>query len=88
MKAHVFISGFVQGVGFRHFIRKEAGKLGLSVLVQNLPASPAGGQGGPDGRVEALLEGPKDKIDKMIALCRKGPFLAKVEDVVVEWVSV
>lgn len=77
MKAHVFISGFVQGVGFRHFIRKEAGKLGLWVSVQNLP----------DGRVEALLEGEKENIDKMIALCRKGPFLAEVEDVVVEWIK-
>lgn len=77
-QAHVYISGFVQGVGFRHFIRKEAGKLGLLVSVQNLP----------DGRVEAILEGQKDKIDKMIVLCKKGPFLAEVEDVTVEWISV
>lgn len=83
MKAHVYISGFVQGVGFRHFIRREMARLGLLGWVQNLPA---GRQGGPDGRVEAVFHGPKEDIEKMIALCRKGPFLAEVEDVTVEWI--
>jgi len=75
--AHVFISGFVQGVGFRHLLRKEMAKLGVLGSVENLP----------DGRVEALFEGSIEDINKMIALCRKGPFLAEVKDVVVEWIK-
>lgn len=69
-KAHVFISGYVQGVGFRHFVRKNAEKLGLKGFVHNLE----------DGRVEALFEGPKKEVDKMIAICQKGPFLSSVKN--------
>lgn len=75
MQAHVFISGMVQGVGFRHFVRREAQKLGLTGWVRNLP----------DRRVEALLAGSKNNIEKAIVVCRKGPFLAEVEDVQVLW---
>ncbi|OGH17671.1 MAG: acylphosphatase [Candidatus Levybacteria bacterium RIFCSPHIGHO2_02_FULL_37_10] len=75
MKAHVVISGFVQGVGYRHFIRSNAQKLGLTGWVANVP----------DGKVEVLFQGPKEKIEEVILLCRKGPFLAEVEDVDVEW---
>lgn len=75
MQAHVFISGFVQGVGYRHFVKKNAKGLGLTGWVKNLP----------DGRVEAAFEGPKEKLEQMIALCKKGPFISEVEDVTVEW---
>ena len=75
MKAHVVISGFVQGVGYRHFIRSNAQKLGLTGWVANVP----------DGKVEVLFQGPKEKIEEVILLCRKGAFLAEVEDVDVEW---
>lgn len=74
-QARVLISGFVQGVGFRHFVRNKALESGLTGWIRNLP----------DGRVEAVLQGSKEKIEEMIRLCRKGPFLAEVEDVVVEW---
>lgn len=73
--AHILISGFVQGVGFRHFVRNKASELGLTGWVRNLP----------DGRVETLFQGSKEKIEEMIRFCRKGPFLAEVEDVVVAW---
>lgn len=75
MKARVVISGFVQGVGYRHFVRSNAQKLGLTGWVKNLVG----------GRVEALFQGSKENIEEMIELCRKGPFLAEVEDVWVEW---
>lgn len=75
MQAHVFISGFVQGVGFRHFIRSKAVELDLTGFVQNLP----------DGGVEAVLQGSKEKVEKMIGLCRKGPFLSNVENIEVRW---
>jgi acylphosphatase len=71
MRAHVFISGFVQGVGFRYFVRKNAEKLGLTGYVRNLP----------DGRVEALFEGSKKGVDKMVSICRKGPFLSSIKNI-------
>lgn len=74
-QCHLFISGFVQGVGFRHLIRSKANELGLRGWVKNVP----------DGSVEVLLQGDKSSIDEMIRLCRKGPFLSEVEEVKVEW---
>lgn len=73
--AHIFISGFVQGIGFRQFIKKNAEEHGLAGWVRNLT----------DGRVEAVLKARKEDVEKMIMLCRKGPFLAEVENVEVRW---
>lgn len=75
MVAHIFISGFVQGVGFRAFLKHNALKLGLTGWIKNLP----------DNRVETVLQGRIKDIEKVILLCRKGPFLSEVKDVVVEW---
>lgn len=75
MQAHVFVSGFVQGVGFRQFVKKTAIRLNLKGWVKNLP----------DGRVEAIFQGDKNSIEKMIEECDKGPFLAEVKNIVVEW---
>lgn len=74
-QARIFVSGFVQGVGYRHFVRKKAQGLGLKGWVRNLP----------DRRVEAVLQGSKESIEKAIAECKKGPFLSEIEDVQVEW---
>jgi acylphosphatase len=73
--AHVFISGFVQGVGYRQFVKKHAEELGLTGWVKNLP----------DGRVEAVFQGEKKLIEQLIEFCKKGPFMAEVEDVEVGW---
>lgn len=75
MVARVFVSGFVQGVGYRHFVRQKALELGLKGWVKNLP----------DGKVEALFIGSKENIEKAISQCKKGPFLSEVEDVGVKW---
>ncbi|MDP3988381.1 MAG: acylphosphatase [Candidatus Levybacteria bacterium] len=87
--AHIFVSGFVQGVGYRHFVRSSAQKLGLTGWVANVQdgkACPQRQQTGlRGGRVEALFQGSKENIEKMIQLCRKGPFLSEVENVEVEW---
>lgn len=72
---HIFISGFVQGVGFRQFVKRNARKLGLTGWVKNLP----------DGKVECLFEGEKEMIERMIEICKKGPFLSEVKDVKVKW---
>jgi acylphosphatase len=74
-QAHVWISGFVQGVGFRRFVRHHALKFSLTGWVRNLP----------DNRVEVLFQGSKKQIEKVIAVCRKGAFLSEVKDISVEW---
>lgn len=73
--ARALISGFVQGVGYRAFVKKHATELGLTGWVKNLP----------DGRVEALFQGDKKVIEQIIELCKKGPFMAEVANVAVEW---
>ena len=70
----VRISGRVQGVGFRDWTQRKATELGLSGWVRNL----AGGE------VEALFSGPPDVVDQMLAAVRRGPQLARVDDVKVE----
>jgi acylphosphatase len=39
----------------------------------------------PDGRVEVLVQGSKEAIEKLIKFCEKGPFLAEVKSVAVTW---
>lgn len=74
----VFISGFVQGVGFRHFIRSKAKELRLTGWVRNLP----------DGSVEAIFQGNKSSIEEIIKDCKKGPFLSEVESLEIKWENV
>lgn len=70
-KAHILISGQVQGVGFRYFVKGKLAELGVSGSIENLP----------DGRVEAEFEGEESKVKEMIEWCREGPPLAKVSRV-------
>ena len=74
-RAHVLISGKVQGVFFRASTQDEALRLGLKGWVRNLP----------DGRVEAVFEGDKKAIEEIIKWCHEGPPWAKVKEVKVEW---
>lgn len=73
--AHIMIRGFVQGVGYRKWARKIAQNKGLTGWVRNLP----------DGSVEVLLQGAKERIEKVLAEYKKGPFLSDVEDIDVLW---
>jgi acylphosphatase len=68
---HVFVAGMVQGVFYRSWTEQTACGLGLAGWVRNLP----------DGRVEAVFEGNKKAVEKMLELCRKGPPHARVERV-------
>jgi acylphosphatase len=70
IRLHVFISGRVQGVRFRENTLKKAKGLGVFGWVKNLP----------DGRVEAVFEGQKEKVEKMLEWSKRGPFFAKVTD--------
>ena len=67
----MIVSGHVQGVGYRVACAREAGDAGLAGRVRNLP----------DGRVEAVFEGPADRVDALVAWCRRGPRSAVVRDV-------
>jgi acylphosphatase len=70
----IFISGKVQGVFFRAFIQENAQNLGLTGYVKNLD----------DGRVEAVLEGYENDVNKMIELCKRGPVSSKISDIEIE----
>lgn len=74
-QAHIKIFGFVQGVGFRQFVKQHAQQHGVTGWVKNTS----------HGTVEAVFQGSKEKIGEMITLCKKGPMLAKVERVKVGW---
>ncbi len=74
-RAHVFIKGHVQGVGFRHFTKTNARQHKIEGWVKNLA----------DGRVEAVFEGEEEQVRKMIDLVHEGPRASRVSDVDVEW---
>ena len=74
-RARIVVRGRVQGVFFRAETRDRARSLGLSGWVRNVP----------DGSVEAVFEGDRDRIDSILEWCRRGPGFAEVEDVEVAW---
>ncbi|CAN5349655.1 acylphosphatase [soil metagenome] len=73
-RVHVFVSGTVQGVGFRQAVLDKANELDVTGWVKNLP----------DGRIEAVLEGPRDDVYRVVGLCRAGPQGAQVSGVQVD----
>jgi len=75
VRAHVFVSGRVQGVFFRSETRYEARLRGVKGWIRNLP----------DGRVEAIFEGEEEAVKELIEFCRRGPPGAKVTKVDVKW---
>lgn len=75
VRAHLFISGVVQGVGYRYHTRRQGQLLGLSGWVRNLD----------DGRVEAVVQGPREKVEELIKWCYRGPSEARVSDIAVTY---
>lgn len=69
-RVRVVVSGRVQGVGYRQSAADEAERLGVNGWVRNLP----------DGRVEVVAEGDEAAIDALVAWCKRGPRLARVEE--------
>lgn len=67
----LMISGRVQGVGFRHYTRTNAGDLGIKGWVRNLD----------NGDVEALIQGPEEKLESMLEKLKSGPMPARVDHV-------
>ena len=74
-RAHVVVTGRVQGVFFRSETRDRASSLGLGGWVRN----------NGDGSVEAVFEGDAERVETMVDWCRRGPAHAHVDDVQVAW---
>jgi acylphosphatase len=62
-RVRVLVEGRVQGVGFRYGAYREAGRLAVSGWARNLP----------DGRVEAVYEGPRQAVEEMLSWTKRGP---------------
>jgi acylphosphatase len=75
VRAHVFVSGRVQGVFFRQTTQLKAQSLGVKGWIKNLF----------DGRVEAIFEGEENAIKELVDFSRKGPRGALVTDFSVDW---
>jgi acylphosphatase len=71
IKAHIFVEGKVQGVVYRSWVKRMAEELKVNGWVKNLD----------DGRVEAIFEGLRDKVDEIVELCKEGSPNAKVDHV-------
>ena len=67
----LYITGTVQGVFFRGFIKENAERHNVKGFVRNLD----------DGRVEIFLEGDSDNVNKMVILCEKGPKHSQIRKV-------
>lgn len=73
-RAHMLVSGMVQGVFFRYHTRELAQRLGVHGWVRNTR----------DGQVEAVFEGEKEVVERMLNFCRRGPSGARVTNVEVK----
>jgi acylphosphatase len=74
-RAHVFVSGRVQGVFFRQKTKQQADSLGVNGWVRNLP----------DGRVEAVFEGEEEAVKALVEYCHHGPSYARVTNIDASW---
>ena len=68
---HVSVTGRVQGVFFRAWMREQAAELGVTGWVRNCP----------DGRVDSHVEGEQAAVEQIVERLRRGPPAARVEDV-------
>ena len=75
IRAHVFIEGRVQGISYRYWTKKTATSLGLTGWAKNLA----------DGRVEAVFEGARKEVEDMIKKLKRGPMLAGVKHIDINW---
>jgi acylphosphatase len=74
-RAHVFVSGLVQGVFFRQKTKQEAESRDVNGWIRNLP----------DGRVDAVFEGEEQAVKELVDYCRHGPSHARVTNIDVLW---
>lgn len=74
-RAHLFISGIVQGVGYRYFAIRKADAYSVNGFARNLV----------DGRVEVVAEGERGLVEQFVKDLRNGPISAHVTDIRIEW---
>lgn len=67
----LYVSGTVQGIFFRAFVKENAERYNVKGFVRNLE----------DGRVEVFLEGNADDVNKMVELCKKGPKHSQIQKI-------
>ncbi len=75
--AEVHVSGYVQGVGYRMFAKRNADALGLKGYVVNLR----------DGRVKILVGGLREDVDTYLIKLHEGPRLSSAKNLSVEWIE-
>jgi acylphosphatase len=73
-RAHIIVTGLVQGVNYRYHTRQTALGLNVTGWVKNLP----------DGSVQGCFEGEEADVTALVTWCREGPDWARVEDAAVE----
>lgn len=69
------VHGYVQGVGYRYFVRRQAAALGLRGYVRNLV----------NGDVEVVAEGDRSRLEQLLHVLERGPSAAEVENVMADW---
>ena len=74
-RLHAFVSGVVQGVGFRYFVVDRAAEAEVKGWVRNLR----------DGRVEIVAEGSRPALEALLVQLRRGPSGGRVDDVAATW---
>jgi acylphosphatase len=74
-RAHLLVSGRVQGIFFRLETKYKAEIHNVKGWVRNLP----------DGRVEAVFEGEEEAVKALIEFCKRGPAGARVTNVDLRW---
>ncbi|MBW2966619.1 acylphosphatase [Candidatus Woesearchaeota archaeon] len=74
-RIHIIISGRVQGVFFRAGTKRQAKILNITGWVKN----------NPDRTVEIIAEGEETNLKQLISWCSKGPLIARVDDIKIEW---
>ncbi len=76
VRAHVWVKGRVQGVGFRAHVEYSARQIsGLTGWVRNVR----------DDTVEAIAEGPRANVERLIQAIKDGPRSSRVDESRVEW---
>jgi len=75
IRAHIIVSGMVQGIGYRYFVQRTARRLGLVGWVRNLWS----------GEVEIEVEGERGLIESLIKELRTGHPYATVRNITLQW---
>ncbi len=74
-RVHIWVTGRVQGVGFRAFVMQSGALFGLAGWVHNLG----------DDQVETVAEGPRQVVERFVEVVKRGPRASRVDEARVEW---